>query len=194
MQDQQLPKPAGRPRDAGAADAIRAATLRLVRENGYGRVSISAIASAAGVARQTLYNRWNTKADLVLDALFEETGRYAAAPGDDPAQSCAAQLEMFLAQVFEHLTQDAGPLRALIAAAQEDPEFRQVFRDRFVQPREAMVTDLLRRAQTRGEIAPQRDLDMVSGFVHGAFWYALLNGKPLDAAFARRITAEIFTR
>ena len=59
-------KPAGRPRDARADEEIRSAALSLIRESGYRAVSIAAIAKKAGVARQSVYNRWPTKADLVL--------------------------------------------------------------------------------------------------------------------------------
>ncbi|WP_045391616.1 TetR-like C-terminal domain-containing protein [Falsirhodobacter sp. alg1] len=184
----------GRPRDAEAAGAIKAATLKLLRENGYGAVSIAAIAAEAGVARQTLYNRWNAKADLVLDALYEETGRYAAAPLTECGLSFAAQLEAFLVQVFDHLTEGGGPVRSLIAAAQEDPAFRKVFKERFVRPREQMITDILARARQCGELAADRDIGMLSAFVHGAFWYALLNDDPMDAAFAHAITTEVFRK
>ncbi|SOH93231.1 transcriptional regulator, TetR family [Monaibacterium marinum] len=186
-------QPAGRPRDTEAAGAIKAATLKLVRERGYGKVSIAAIAAEANVARQTLYNRWNTKANLVLDAVFEETAQYADTPQHDPNQSSKSQLERFLAQVFTHLTENGDPIRALIAAAQDDHAFRQVFSERFVKPREKMVTDLLRNAQNNGEIAPTRNVEMLSSFVHGAFWYALLNGDPVDNDLARNIAGEIFT-
>ncbi len=182
----------GRPVDAAAGQALKAAALQLVRERGYSKVSIAAIAGAAGVARQTLYNRWNTKADLVLDAVFEETGRFSTQPPDDAGMPCARQLESFLAEVFSHLTVDSDPLRALIAAAQEDPAFQAAFRDRFVLPRERIVTELLRRAQARGELGAERDPEMLSAFVHGAFWYRLLNGQPVDAALARAIAAEVF--
>ncbi len=185
-------RPRGRPQDADAAAAIKAATLQLVKERGYRNVSIAAIASAANVARQTLYNRWNTKADLVLEALFEETDLYAAAPLNDPSHGCQFLLERFLGQVFAHLAESGDTVRALIAAAQEDRAFQAVFKQRFVKPREEMVTALLQRAQARGEIAPSRDVAMLSSFVHGAFWYALLNGEPLDANLARAITAEVF--
>ncbi|WP_226623377.1 TetR/AcrR family transcriptional regulator [Alloyangia pacifica] len=185
-------KQGGRPVDAAAGQALKLAALQLVREKGYAKVSIAAIASAAGVARQTLYNRWNTKADLVLDAVFEETGRFSTQPPDDAGMPCARQLESFLAEVFSHLTVDSDPLRALIAAAQEDPAFQAAFRDRFVLPRERIVTELLRRAQARGELSAERDPEMLSAFVHGAFWYRLLNGQPVDAALARAIAAEVF--
>lgn len=194
-------KTGGRPRDAAAGQQLKRAALQLVRERGYGAVSIAAIAEAAGVARQTLYNRWTSKADLVLDAVFEETGRFAlppqseaggAGPEGQQGPGGAEALEGFLRGVFAHLTRDGDPLRALIAAAQDDPAFRAAFRDRFVLPREQIVTEMLTRAKAQGELAAEDDPHMLSEFIHGAFWYRLLNGQPVDDALARAITAQVF--
>ena len=189
---QQEDRTSGRPRDVSADAALKSAALGLVRARGYGKVSIAAIVAAAGVARQTLYNRWSSKAELVLDAVFEEVGRYAAAPIGDDGTNAAEQLEAFLIQVFAHLEEDGETLRAIIAAAQEDADFQRLFRERFVLPREAMVTDLLRRAQARGEIVPARDPEMLSAMIHGAFWYRMLNGFALDKGLARAIRDEVF--
>lgn len=185
---------AGRPVDAQAGAALKAAAMRLVREKGYDNVSIAAITKEAGVARQTLYNRWNTKADLVHDAVFDEVQNYAALPSLDDVGDCRVMLEEFLTNVFVHLTADGDILRALIAAAQQDATFHESFYARFVLPREKMITDLLRLAQERGELAENRNLELVSGFIHGAFWYRLLNRGELDAKFAKAITAEFFDR
>lgn len=182
----------GRPPNAEAGEALKAAALRLVREQGYDGVSISAIATAAGVARQTLYNRWATKADLVLEAVFEETARYADRPAPDPQAPAADQLRVFLTGVFAHLGRDGDTLRALIAAAQQDPSFGEAFRTRFVQPREEMVTEILSRARERGELPEGRSPRLMSEFIHGAFWYRLLNGQPVDDALAQQITDAVF--
>jgi len=188
------PASGGRPPNEEASAALKAAALRLVSEKGYAKVSIAEIAAAAGVARQTLYNRWNTKADLALDAMFEETGRYAAEPLEQTGESCRAQLEGFLARIFTHLTKDGETLCALIAAAQQDDTFRAAFYTRFIRPREEMVTTLLRRAQAQGELGQDRNPEMLSAFIHGAFWYRLLNGQPVTPDLAREIAAEVFTR
>ena len=182
----------GRPVNARAGAALKAAALRLVREKGYDNVSIAAIAQEAGVARQTLYNRWNTKADLVLDAVFEETQNYAASPPLDDPRDCRVLLEEFLTNVFGHLATDGDTMRALIAAAQQDVTFQETFYAKFVLPREKVITNLLQRAQERGEVSPIRNAELVSGFIHGAFWYRLLNRQPLDAKFARAITFDVF--
>jgi len=182
----------GRPVNAQAGAALKAAALHLIREKGYENVSIAAIASKAGVARQTLYNRWNTKADLVLDAVFEATHNFAAEPVRTEGKSCPLLLEEFLTNVFVHLNVDGDILRALIAAAQQDATFQTAFYGNFVQPREKMITALLSEAQARNELSPDRNPEMLSSFIHGAFWYRLLNRKTLDAAFAKEITAEVF--
>src|SRR3954463_198698 len=59
----------GRPRDRALDEAIIVATrARLVRD-GYSRMTLGDIAADAGVSRPTLYRRWNSKLELVADAL-----------------------------------------------------------------------------------------------------------------------------
>jgi AcrR family transcriptional regulator len=62
-------RPGGRPRDATIDEAIIVATRdRLVRD-GYSQMTIGDIAADANVSRPTLYRRWSTKFELVVDAL-----------------------------------------------------------------------------------------------------------------------------
>ena len=59
----------GRPRSQAADDAILRAALDLLREHGYGGLTMASIIERAGVSSATLYRRWATKQDLVLAAL-----------------------------------------------------------------------------------------------------------------------------
>lgn len=183
---------AGRPRNEEAGRALKQAALRLVQEKGYQNVSISALIEAAGVSRQTLYNRWATKAALVLDAFYEHVDRQIEPPDLDSAKPRRELLADFLRDVFLHIDRDGESIRSLIAAAQTDPAFRAIFWSRFVEPRERFVAGLLADAQKRGELAPGRDVAMMSSMIHGAFWYRLLNDQPLDASVARAIADETF--
>ncbi|MBT9386688.1 TetR/AcrR family transcriptional regulator [Pseudooceanicola sp. CBS1P-1] len=189
MSDQ---KAVGRPRSAEVDEKLKRAALKLVRERGYRDVSISALIAEAGVSRQSLYNRWHSKADLVLEALTDDTEGLVQLPDPARAGSAQAALRDFLHGIFRHLALDGTTLRSLIAAAQEDPAFREALRTRFVEPREEIVTALLARAQSAGELPAGRDIRMLSAFIHGAFWYRLLNGLPLDEDTARDIAAAIF--
>jgi AcrR family transcriptional regulator len=61
----------GRPRDPSLDGAIRAAILRLLAEVGYGALTMDAVAAEAGVGKATIYRRWRSKEDLVVDTISD---------------------------------------------------------------------------------------------------------------------------
>src|SRR5215203_1890707 len=65
------PSRGGRPRDPSRDGVIRAAILRLLGEVGYGALTMDAVASEAGVGKATIYRRWRTKEELVVDTVAE---------------------------------------------------------------------------------------------------------------------------
>src|ERR671921_419195 len=74
----------GRPRDPSRDGLIRAAIMRLLADVGYGALTMDAVAAEAGVGKATIYRRWRTKQDLVVDTIAELNREEAAAP-DQPA-------------------------------------------------------------------------------------------------------------
>src|SRR5918999_3120935 len=71
----------GRPRDPSRDGVIRAAILRLLADVGYGALTMDAVASEAGVGKATIYRRWRTKQDLVVDTI-SDLNRAEATPPD----------------------------------------------------------------------------------------------------------------
>ena len=65
---------AGRQRDPEIDAAVIAATLALLDEVGYAKLSIGAVAKRAGVYRPAIYRRWPTKQHLVTDAIASTIG------------------------------------------------------------------------------------------------------------------------
>ena len=61
----------GRPRSAQAHRAILDATIELFVESGYEGLSIEGVAARAGVGKTTIYRRWSSKEDLIVDAIGE---------------------------------------------------------------------------------------------------------------------------
>jgi AcrR family transcriptional regulator len=178
---------AGRPRSATAERALLDAARHLVVRDGYEAVTVAQIAHAAGAGRQTIYRRWPSKAELVLDALLEHarTEVDAREPGDRPVRPA---LTDFLADTFTALAGTATALRGLMAQAQGDPVFRDLFRDRFIRPRRAALRRLLVRARQRGELRDGAAIDVAVAALYGALWYRLLLDEPLDRRFARQLT------
>ena len=61
---------ATRPRIEGEREvAIFDATMRMLATSGYDRLTMDAVAADARASKATLYRRWTSKADLVVDAL-----------------------------------------------------------------------------------------------------------------------------
>ena len=71
----------GRHRDPSRDGVIRAAILRLLAEVGYGALTMDAVAAEAGVGKATIYRRWRTKQDLVVDTIAD-LNRVDAMPPD----------------------------------------------------------------------------------------------------------------
>ena len=66
----QAVRTATRPRIEGEREhAIFDATMRMLATSGYDRLTMDAVAAEARASKATLYRRWQTKADLVVDAL-----------------------------------------------------------------------------------------------------------------------------
>ena len=61
-------RPRGRPRSAIADTAIREAAVELFAERGFEGVSIEDVAALAGVSRATIYRRYPSKVDLIVEA------------------------------------------------------------------------------------------------------------------------------
>src|ERR1035438_7669841 len=59
----------GRPRDQLVDEAILRAALDLFGEFGIEGASIGQIANRAGVARTTIYRRWSSREDLLVNAI-----------------------------------------------------------------------------------------------------------------------------
>jgi AcrR family transcriptional regulator len=180
------PHPGGRPVNEQAGAALLEAARALVAEHGYDKVSMQMIADSAGVGRQTAYRRWPSKADLVLNA-FLSYSRVMNVMQEGPVVS---MLERFLAQIFADINAVHGrAIRSLIAAAQDDAEFKESFDKHFVKPRDQILLRILRHGVAQGEIAETANLDLVIDAVHGAFWYRLLLGRRLTSRYASELAA-----
>ena len=90
------------------------------------------------------------------------------------------------------MEKDGDSLGSFVSAAQSDHDFREKFYTRFVAPRADIVRKLLKDAQSRGELAPDKNIELWTAFIHGAFWYRLINGQPIPQDLANEIAEEVF--
>jgi AcrR family transcriptional regulator len=176
----------GRPRSAAADLAIREATLELLAEEGYTGLTMSGVASAAGVSSATLYRRWRSKADLVIDVMLAgaedhqlpDTGSLA---GDlRSALSAAADMKQN--------TQSVKIISAVVGELGRNPELAKAFRAALITPRRAQFAEIFERAAARNEIRPGLDYELVTDLVFGPVYQRLLiTGRPVTPRIVNQI-------
>lgn len=179
----------GRPRDEEVGAAILDAARTLVLRHGYEAVTTRMIADAASAGKQTLYRRWPSKAELVLEAFLEHAKLAVDLPATEIKGKLSRRITSFLELSFAALNQTGPALRGLMAVAQADAEFLEAFRTRFIAPRRAALGALLQGAIARGELPTRADTDTAVIMLFGALWYRLLLGETLDRRLAERLAA-----
>ena len=179
----------GRPRSADADAAILAATLELAGEVGVNGMSMDVLAERAGVSKTTIYRRWTSKEQLVLEAL-----RSAMGPLDDvDTGSLRADVRAYLIELGERMWQGrmTDVLPHLIEVACHDDSLRSRLDD-YVQYRRAPMLAILGRGLARGELPADSDLDVLADVLIGPFVYRrLLTHGPLDEAFVVRLLGVV---
>ncbi len=176
----------GRPRSEETRLRILTAAGRLIERDGYGRLTIEAIAQQASVSKQTIYRWWSSKAEVVLEALNEAAAIVAPTPDTG---ALATDVRTLLRSTIEGARGVNTPiLAALMAEAQLDETFAQSFRSGFLARRRKVLLEVLQRARTRGEVGPSVDIDFLVEIVFGALWYRILaRNAPLDRAFSDQL-------
>jgi AcrR family transcriptional regulator len=164
-------RPRGRPRRATASDAIVEATLRLLGERGLQGATIDAIATRAGVGRNTIYRRWASKEELIADALRELTAELDI-DGDDLHSRLLEWIRDYARVLADPVFGRILP--AVLGELQRNPAFARLYADRVVHPRRQALLDLLTQARERGEIRPDADLEHVADLLAGPPFLRLL--------------------
>jgi AcrR family transcriptional regulator len=180
--------PRQRRRDPAVHRAILAATVELLEEHGYRKLTIDAIAARAGVGKQTIYRWWPNKAAVVMEAYI--AAGESRVPEPDTG-SLVGDLESILVPVFaQNKVYDQGTAlanKSMMAEAQLDPAFHQVYGTLHASWRGPLL-NVLDRAKDRGQLRPDADSAALVDMMLGASWYrVLLEHAPLDAAFAHEI-------
>jgi AcrR family transcriptional regulator len=169
-------------------DNVLDTTLALLAEHGYA-FSVDDVARTADVHKTTIYRHWPTKAALIGGAVARlaqveiDTTR-----SDDPI----ADLTRLALGVARTLRTGAamGALRAVLAAAVDDPEIVPMARQ-FLTSRYRLAVDILRDASDRGVIRDDVDPTLI--------WEAIVNplhlrsvlGTPADDDVARMLVSIV---
>lgn len=188
-----LRRPRGRPRSEQARRAILAAAGDLMLAGGLASATMDAIAARAGVSKATIYKWWPSRAAVALDGFLDRVAGTLAIPaGLTAAQALAWQIEALI-RIFRDTA--AGPLmRALVAAAQSDPDIARALSDQWLAPRRAVSLETLRRGVEQGELRPGLDHEAICDQLFAPVYHRLFFGhSPLPDDLAATMVAQLMT-
>ena len=177
----------GRPRDAQAEQAILQATVELLSEVGFNQLSIEAVAARAGVGKPTIYRRWPSKPELVLDAVERLAPPFPTADTGDPL----TDLRQIVPELIVGLT--SSPVARATIALAGDAEMTRRLGEQYLWPRRAGIAAILHRAIAAGELRADVDVEMAIDLMLGASVYRwLVTAQPVDADTARRVVDTVW--
>ena len=181
-----------RPRVEGdREDQILDATLELLLEVGYDRLTMDGVARRARASKATLYRRWDTKQALVVDAVV----RAKQAPAIEDHDTGSLRGDLMQTFCGPHGVAEGaatGALGAVITALSTDPEFAALFREQFIAPKIEVSREIYARAVARGEIDADVDLEIIGPALAGILLHrSFVMGLVPDDDVVRRVVDHV---
>lgn len=191
-----LPTPQRR-RGTALEDAILEAAYAELTEAGYTAFSMEAVAARARTGKASIYRRWTSKNDLVMDALCVVLPTPEACgigiELDDSVTTFDA-LRGVAHAIAGVITSPAGDaMRTIKCEAAADPDLARLIDERFQAPRRAALLALLRRGVERGEVRPDAATQLVADVVPAVLTHrVILQREPLTEADITAMIEQVF--
>jgi len=146
---------------------VLAAAVDLLREIGYGALTIEGVAARSGVAKSTIYRHWSSKAEVVADAFQWAHG---LDPQDVPPPGPVRDrvVAILRSTIRDMATSDrlACMMPALIDAAERSGEIAELAQ-RVAEEKNAVLRSVLDEAAASGELEPHVDTTMLADALVG---------------------------
>ncbi|RIJ69718.1 TetR/AcrR family transcriptional regulator [Nakamurella silvestris] len=179
------PPKLGRKRDHTRDPEILQAALDVLAEEGYEGMTIDMVAARAKAGKATLYRRWASKGELIIDAVacmkksdldFSQLPDTGTLRGD--------LVGMIRPHSIEDGERKLKVMAGLSSMLARTPELAEAANAAIVEPRAAANRFLIHRAIDRGEVAPDVDIETISLISPSMTAYrVLVLHKPVDREY-----------
>lgn len=186
----------GRPRDPAVDTAIIMATRSRLVSDGYSNMTMGDIAKDAGVTRPTLYRRWPGKLELVVDALdYGFRAQRDTYPVEPLAQLSPIEALTEAVRRLDpaYFNPDAMVLMGnFIGETLRTPQLLSVVREHGVEPRVALLKQVLEQLRERGEVRSDVDIPTITALCFGSYFGAFLLHGTGREELANRVVATLW--
>jgi AcrR family transcriptional regulator len=180
------PKPRlGRKRDHTRDPEILDAALDVLADTGYDGMTIDMVAARAKAGKATLYRRWASKSELVLDAVacMKSTDVDLASPPDTGTLR-GDLVALVKTPTIRESERKLKVMAGIVSMIARDPELAAAAQEALVEPRAAANRIIFQRAIDRGEIPADVDIEKLCLIGPAMVAYrTLMMRKPVDRAF-----------
>jgi AcrR family transcriptional regulator len=175
----------GRKRDHTRDPEILAAALDVLAETGFDGMTIDMVATRAKAGKATLYRRWPSKNELVLDAVAcLKQGDLEPTRLPDTGTLRGDLIAMIKPRSIEEAEKKMQIMAGLMSMLSAAPELAEAANAALVQPRAEANRFLMQRAIDRGEISPACDVATLCLVTPSmAAFRTLIERKPVDREF-----------
>lgn len=175
---------------SGRDVAICDATLALLLEVGYDRMSMDAVAARAHASKATIYRRWPGKQELVLDAVRARGVGLTVA--EDTGSLRGDLVATYRSAVHGSAADDADLIAGVLRAMRTAPELADCVRSQVIESKCDVSRTIVARAVGRGELPAKTD-PLILHEVASALWFhrVLVVGGPVDDAFIAHVVDDV---
>jgi AcrR family transcriptional regulator len=170
--------------------AILDATLDILADGGMAALTMEGVAAAAHTGKASVYRRWPSKEDLLVDAMSHALPPLDASPDTG---SVREDLLALLRIMVDAVNSRSGcALQAFMFDNSVDKALIAVVKQRVMEPRQQMLIDALARGRDRGEVRPDavdaRTAEVGPALIVHQF---LMNGPPVPDAFVVQLVDNV---
>jgi AcrR family transcriptional regulator len=175
------------PRHPEVDARIFAAALDILRGRGPLAVSVESVAAASGVAKTTIYRRYENRESLLTAAIMS-TAPTVEFPLGLGAQDSLRWVLRHARDTIEHVV-GRGTVAAVII--DEDPQFTELLLGMIRQSTGPLRSDLRERALA-GEIKADLDVELAMSILLGVVVAELIRGRPTDEDWVDSVLALLW--
>jgi AcrR family transcriptional regulator len=175
----------GRKRDHARDADILDATLDVLAEVGYGGMTMDVVAARAVAGKATIYRRWSSKEELILDAVARMKSKQVDLDRlPDTGTLRGDLLALFKPQSIEEAERKLKVMTGLASMLSADPALADAINAAIVEPWATAHRILMQRAFNRGEISKLADIETASQIIPSmAAYRALILRRPFEKEF-----------
>jgi AcrR family transcriptional regulator len=165
-----------RRRGATLERAIHAAVFNELAEVGYAAFTIESVAARAHTGKASIYRRWPTKQDLVLDAFCGKFGEtMQLIEGSLTEQTTTRDVLLGVGRRMAEVASDAGEaVRAAACEISRDAALAAALDEQVNCPKREIILGLLRRGVERGEVRPDAACELMADVLPSMIMFKLI--------------------